>query len=247
MCLPQRKWPSSAESLKSAGILDEAIMKNEPQKQTLWLLGCGPGIGMSVASRFVDEGFSLGLITLDVTPIESRVQELRASGASVELLEGDIRDSVCLINNMKTFEQSIGMPAVLVFNASAGVRGSASALNADDLAADLDTNLMAPLKAVQFVLPDMRRVNRGTLLFTGGGIATKPQTDMASGSIGKCVLRQLALLLHSELMPENIHVAIITVSGFVQRGGKLDPDHIAEHYWKLHTQTSPLWDAELEL
>ncbi|MDR2697315.1 MAG: hypothetical protein LBB40_02435 [Holophagales bacterium] len=67
-------------------------MKNQLQKQTLWLLGCGPGIGMSVTSRFAAEGFALGLITLDATPIEPRVQELRASGVKIELCEGDIRD-----------------------------------------------------------------------------------------------------------------------------------------------------------
>ncbi|MDR2697314.1 MAG: SDR family NAD(P)-dependent oxidoreductase [Holophagales bacterium] len=170
---------------------------------------------------------------------------------------------------MKTGEQSIGMPAVLVFNASAGIKGTASALSVDDLAADLNTNLMAPMKAAQFVLPGMRRANYGTILFTGGGIAVKPQADMASGSIGKCALRQLALLLHHELTPENIHVATVTVSRFVQRDEilehyacrralrafkqafqakkTLDPDYIAEYYWKLHKQTPPIWDAEIQL
>jgi len=222
-------------------------MKNEPQKQTLWLLGCGPGIGMSVASRFAREGFFLGLITLDATPIEPCVQKLRASGVRIELFEGDVRDDLCLIKQMKFFERSIGMPSVLVFNASAGVKCPASALKVDDLAADLDINLMAPLKATQFVLPSMRSANSGTILFTGGGIAVKPQTDMASASIGKCALRQLALLLHHELKPDNIHAATITVSGFVRRDGPLNPDYISEYYWKLHKQTPPAWDAEIRL
>jgi len=226
---------------------DHDRMIIEPQKQTLWLLGCGPGIGMSVASRFAREGFALGLITLDLAPIEPRVQELRTSGVKIELCEGDIRDDAWLINRMKSFELSIGAPTVLVFNASAGVNGSASVLKVDDLEADLETNLMVPLKVAQFVLPSMRRTNRGTILFTGGGIALKPQTDMASGSIGKCALRQLALLLHHELSHENIHVAIVTVSGFVQTDGVLNPNYIAEYYWKLHTQTPPMWDAEIRL
>lgn len=222
-------------------------METVPDRQCAWVLGCGPGIGMSVASRFAGEGFSLGLITLDASPINSRIQELRALGVSIELGQGDMRDGAWLISRLQTFEQCFGMPAALVFNASAGAGGTASALSADDLASDLEINLMAPLKAAQFVLPGMRSAKRGTILFTGGGIAVKPQVDLASGSLGKCALRHLALLLHRELTPEGIHVATVTVGGFVQKGGPLDPDDIAKRYWELHKQKPPDWDWEITI
>jgi len=219
--------------------------KNDTDKQVLWLLGCGPGIGMSVASRFAREGFSLGLITQDAAPIASTVQELRDTGIDVELGEGDIRNGAWLAACLQAFKQKIGMPTVLVYNASAGVAGPASGLAPGDLSCDLDINLIAPLKVTQYVLPGMKQAKRGTLIFTGGGIALKPQVDLASGSIGKCAIRQLALLLHSELARYGIHAATVTVRGFVQKGGPLDPDDIAERYWELHRQQTPKWDSEI--
>jgi NAD(P)-dependent dehydrogenase (short-subunit alcohol dehydrogenase family) len=175
------------------------------------------------------------------------VQGLRDTGVGVELAEGDMRDDAWFTGRLNLFEERFGPPGALVYNASAGAPGPASALDAKELSLDLATNLLAPLKAVQHALPGMRRAGAGTVIFTGGGTALKPQTDAASGSIGKCALRQLALLLGQELAPENIHVATATVSGFVEKGGALDPDAIAERYWGLHAQRPPGWDREIEL
>jgi NAD(P)-dependent dehydrogenase (short-subunit alcohol dehydrogenase family) len=158
-----------------------------------------------------------------------------------------MRDGEWLAGRLDFFEGRLGPPGVLVYNASAGVAGPASAMDAKDLESDLATNLFVPLRVVQRVLPGMKRERAGTLIFTGGGAALRPQTDRASASIGKCALRQLALLLAQELAPEDIHVAVATVSGFVEKGGALDPDAIAERYWGLHVQRPPRWDKEIEL
>jgi NAD(P)-dependent dehydrogenase (short-subunit alcohol dehydrogenase family) len=221
--------------------------KGKGAGKAIWVLGCGPGIGISVAERFAWEGFSLGLTTLDAEPIEKMVNGLRDTGVGAELAEGDMRDRAWLMGRLDHFEELFGPPSVLVYNASAGAPGPASSLNPNDLAADMATNLLAPLNAVQRALPGMRRTKAGTIIFTGGGTAVKPQTDMASGSIGKCAIRQLALLLGQELAAENIHVAVATVSGFVERCGAIDPDAIAEMYWGLHLQRPPRWDREIEI
>jgi short-subunit dehydrogenase len=215
--------------------------------RAIWVLGCGPGIGMSVAERFAWEGFSLGLVTLDAGPIGKMVQALRDTGVGADLAVGDVRDDAWLADRMDRFEEMFGPPSVLVYNASAGVDGPASTLETMDLTDDLSTNLLAPLRAVQRVLPFFRLAKAGTVIFTGGGAAVRPQADRASASIGKGSLRLLGLLLGQELEAENIHVAVATLSGRVEKGGDLDPDAIAERYWDLHVQRPPHWDIEIEL
>ena len=44
-----------------------------------------------------------------------------------------------------------------------------------------------------------------------------------------------------------IHVATVTVAGFVQPGGPLAPELIAERYWQLHTQAPGQWEHEIIL
>jgi len=131
-----------------------------------------------------------------------------------------------------------------VCNASAGTRCPAADLAPDLAAADLQVNVLAALEAVQWALPAMRAEARGTLLFTGGGLALKPQNGLASGSLGKAAQRSLALSLAAELEPLGIHAAIVTVCGFVQPGTELSPERVAGCFWDLHSQRAGSWDKE---
>ena len=54
--------------------------------------------------------------------------------------------------------------------------------------------------------------------------------------------RNLSLLAVAFL---GIHVATVTVCGFVQPGTKFDPDKIAEVYQALHEQPRDKWEREV--
>jgi NAD(P)-dependent dehydrogenase (short-subunit alcohol dehydrogenase family) len=90
----------------------------------------------------------------------------------------------------------------------------------------------------------MRRRGRGTLLFTGGGLALGPKPGLAAAAMGKAALRSLALSLAAELAPEGIHAATVTIRGFVQPGTPLSPGTVAEVFWELHRQDPAHWEAE---
>ena len=40
-------------------------------------------------------------------------------------------------------------------------------------------------------------------------------------------------------------MATVTVGGTVAPGTAYDPDDIAEHYWRLHTQPAGAWEREV--
>ncbi|NJL35119.1 MAG: short-chain dehydrogenase, partial [Chloroflexaceae bacterium] len=86
---------------------------------------------------------------------------------------------------------------------------------------------------------------RGTILFTGGGLALDPYAQYASLAIGKAGLRSLTYTLGAELEPQGIHVATVTIAGTVQPGTFFAPDLIAEQYWNLHTQAPGTWQREI--
>jgi NAD(P)-dependent dehydrogenase (short-subunit alcohol dehydrogenase family) len=90
----------------------------------------------------------------------------------------------------------------------------------------------------------MRRAGRGTLLFTGGGLALQPKPGMASACLGKAALRSLALSLGAELAPEGIHAGTVTVAGFVQAGTALDAERVAQAFWDFHCQPRKDWTFE---
>jgi NAD(P)-dependent dehydrogenase (short-subunit alcohol dehydrogenase family) len=96
---------------------------------------------------------------------------------------------------------------------------------------------------VAHVAPRMAARGSGSILLTGGMPA--PVAAYTSLSLGKAGLRTLAAVLHEHLGPQGVHVATVTVGGYVEPGGDYDPDDIAEHYWRLHVQRREDWELEV--
>ncbi|MEL7237210.1 MAG: SDR family NAD(P)-dependent oxidoreductase, partial [Chloroflexota bacterium] len=139
---------------------------------------------------------------------------------------------------------SIGTADVLVYNAAVITQGTPSHLDPEELVAHFRVNVAGALAAAQACLPHKQETGSGTILLTGGGLALYPAAQFSSLSIGKAGIRSLAKSLHDELKPSNIHVATVTVGGFVKAGTYFDPDKIAEAYIALHQQPAGAWDWE---
>ena len=207
------------------------------------ILGVGPLIGLSVTRRFAREGFRTAMVGLDAAFLEAQAAAIPEAHAFVS----DLGEPGSVHEVFRRIREELGEAQVLIYHASAGSHGLASSLDPAELQHDLRVNARAPLEAVQEVLPTMRRAGKGTILFTGGGLALKPQADMVSASMGKAALRQLALCLADELSPEGVHVATITIAGFVQRDTPFHPDLIAESFWQLHAEPRESWRTEVVL
>jgi NAD(P)-dependent dehydrogenase (short-subunit alcohol dehydrogenase family) len=203
------------------------------------IFGAGPGIGLAVARRFAQGGFRVAAVARPGDPLaafQASIDQAAEPGAPSALVLGlDLALEGAAAQACQSIEQAAGLPQVLVWNASAGTPGPAAEIEAGPLLADLRVNLLGPLEAVRWALPAMRRAGRGTLLFTGGGLALAPKPGLACAALGKAALRNLALSLAEELAPEGIHAATVTVCGFVQPG-PLAPDRIAQVFWELHLQ-----------
>src|SRR6185503_20299957 len=93
---------------------------------------------------------------------------------------------------------------------------------------------------------------RGTILFTGATASMRGGAGFAAFAGAKHALRALAQSMARELGPEGIHVAHPVIDGAIdtefirsnfpdryalkKQDGILNPEHIAENYWYLHTQ-----------
>jgi len=73
----------------------------------------------------------------------------------------------------------------------------------------------------------------------------KPDPQYVSLSLGKAGVRTLVTLLDQAYGHLGVHVASVTVAGAVVPGTNFDPDDIAEHYWRLHTQPRQRWEREI--
>ena len=209
------------------------------------ILGAGPGIGLAVGRRFAREGFRVAMVSRPSDPLEAFRTALAAAGAEALVLGADLADPVQMAAVLSTIHAWGGEAEVLVYNASAGTPGPAATLAPAHLAQDFQVNVASPLEAVRWALPGMLGAGRGTLLFTGGGLALQPKPGLAAASLGKASLRSLALSLGHELAPQGLHAATVTVCGFVQPGTALNADVVAEAFWALHRQAPEDWTWEI--
>ena len=172
-------------------------------------------------------------------------KELQSAGVPARGYAVDLGVEAQVRGAFQKIEGELGPAGVLIYNASAGHPGRPTSLSERALLADFRINVVAPLWCVQEVLDGMIDAGRGTIVFTGGGLALAPQTDFASLSIGKAAVRSLAFSLAQELEGTGIHVGTITICGFVQEGTHFSPELIAEEMWRLHSQPAGQFETEI--
>jgi NAD(P)-dependent dehydrogenase (short-subunit alcohol dehydrogenase family) len=216
------------------------------------IVGAGPGIGLAVARRFALGGFAVAVVSRPADPLAAFQAALEAPGPGAEpgpalVLAADLAQEEPLREALAAIAAWGGSPEVLVYNASAGAQGPAADLDPARLLAGFRVSAGAALACAQWALPAMRAAARGTLLFTGGGLALEPKPGLAAASLGKAALRSLALSLAGELAPEGIHAATVTICGFVQPGTPFSPERVAQAFWELHLQKRDGWERERTL
>jgi NAD(P)-dependent dehydrogenase (short-subunit alcohol dehydrogenase family) len=208
------------------------------------IVGAGPGIGLAVARRFAQGGFRVALVCRPTDPLEAFQTALDGPALA---LGADLAVAGELDRALAAIQAWGGAPDVRVPPASAGAPGPAAELDPAGLAQAFRVSVGAALGAAQWALPAMRRAGRGTLLFTGGGLALGPKPGLAAAALGKAALRSLALSLAQELAPEGIHAATVTICGFVQPDTPLAPELVAQTFWELHLQEKEGWQWERTL
>lgn len=210
------------------------------------VIGVGPGLGLSIARRFAREGYAISLLARRAQALDEYVTELRREGIMTAGFAADVADDEALKAALAQSKKQLGATEVLVYNAAVLQQGLPTLLNSAKLVSDFKVNVAAALVATHDVLTDMRDAGQGTIVFTGGGLALHPAATYTSLSLGKAAIRSLAYSLGEELEPQGIHVATVTIQGFIQPGNdRYDPDLVAENYWQLHVQPRDQWTREI--
>ena len=209
------------------------------------VIGAGPGIGQAVAFAFAHEGFDIAMVARNPDKLtEACALIKKKTGREVRAYSGDAGDEKSLKSAIARVRRGLGEIEVMVYNAAVPSIGRPTTLPVEQLVEEFRVNVVGGLVVAREVSKPMKKNKRGTILFTGGSFAHEPAADYASLSLGKAALRSLTYTLAQELGGDGIHVATVTVHGFVQPGTKFDPHRIAQAYVSLHKQTKGRFDIE---
>lgn len=138
--------------------------------------GVGPGVGAAVARRFAREGFAVALMARRADVLKRIEAGIAGDGGTARSVPVDLSDVAALDAAFADVAERMGPPEVLVYNAARWVEAPAMALAPAELEADLRLSVVGALAATRAVWPAMRDAGRGTVLWTGGGLALAPHT-----------------------------------------------------------------------
>ena len=235
----------------------------ESGKKVALVIGAGDSTGGAIARRFAKEGFITCVTRREVAKLEPLLQRIRDAGGTAHGFGSDARKEEDVVALIEQIETQIGPIEVLVFNIGANVPCSILEETGRKYFKIWEMACFAGFLNAREVARRMVQRERGTILFTGATAGLRGSANFAAFAGAKHALRALAQSMARELGPKNIHVAHVVVDGAIDtdfirtnfperyalkdQDGILNPDHIAENYWYLHTQPRDAWTHELDL
>lgn len=234
-----------------------------PDAKVALVIGAGDATGGAIARRFAREGYTACVTRRHGDKLASLVHLIEAAGGRARAFGSDARKEEAMAALVEEIERDVGPIEVAIHNIGAnvrfGIRETTSRVYFKVWEMAAFSGFLMGREVARMMVPR----SRGTILFTGASASLRGRDGFAAFSGAKQALRALAQSMARELGPEGIHVAHVVIDGAIdtefirtvapdryamkQRDGILNPDHIAENYWRLHVQPRDAWTHELDL
>ncbi|MNZ69768.1 3-oxoacyl-[acyl-carrier-protein] reductase FabG [compost metagenome] len=232
-------------------------------KKVVLVVGAGDATGGAIAKRFAQEGLIACVTRRSADKLQPLVDAIKANGGEAHGFACDARKEEDVIALVEQIESQIGPIEAFVFNIGANVPCSILEETARKYFKIWEMACFSGFLNAREVAKRMATRQRGTILFTGATAGLRGAAGFAAFAGAKHGIRALAQSMARELGPMNIHVAHVVVDGAIdtdfiresfpdkyalkEQDGILDPAHIAENYWYLHSQPRDAWTFELDL
>jgi short-subunit dehydrogenase len=203
-------------------------------EKVIIIAGMGQGLSFAIAQKFGSEGYKVGMISRSAEKLEDFKSQLAQQNIVAEYAVADLTQTNELVSALNALKSTFGTVTVLQYNAVDYRMKHLLQENVEDLTNGFKVSVANAFAATMELLPELT-ANKGSVLFTGGGSANYPSPDMASISLGKAGIRNLALQLHEVLKPQNIFVGTVTISGWINSESEThSPKILAEKFWELN-------------
>jgi NAD(P)-dependent dehydrogenase (short-subunit alcohol dehydrogenase family) len=238
-------------------------MAADPARGVALVVGAGDATGGAIARRFARGGYTVCATRRSVEKLQPLLEQVRAEGGVAHGFACDARNEDEVGALYDDIEARLGAIEVMVFNIGANAPASILEETARKYFKIWEMACFAGFLNGRKAARCMAPRGRGTILFTGATASLRGSANFAAFAGAKHALRALAQSMARELGPRNIHVAHVVVDGAIDtafirdnfpakyaqkdQDGILDPDHIADSYWMIHSQPRDAWTFELDL
>ncbi len=196
----------------------------------------GPGLSYGIARKFGKEGFKVGMISRTASKLFDLQAKLKEDGVDAIFETADVADTNQLLKALRKLRTALGSIDVLQYNAVDYRYVHILDETVESLTKGFRISVGNALAAVKELQPDLEK-SGGAVLLTGGGSANYPIPDMATISLGKAGIKNLAYQLNKALKESGIYVGTVTVSGEISHSSKThSPEILAGKFWSLYQE-----------
>jgi NAD(P)-dependent dehydrogenase (short-subunit alcohol dehydrogenase family) len=172
----------------------------------IFITGASSGIGLSTARALCARG--------DAVWGTSRVVEKLPGIENFHPVLLDLNDSSSIEAGYRQAEREAGYFDVLINNAGAGVFGPLEAFSDREIAAQIDTLLLGPLRLIRLALPGLRARGAGLVINVSSLAGEFPVPFLAPYSLCKAALSAMSEALVLELAHTNVRVVDVRPGDF---------------------------------
>lgn len=203
------------------------------------VVGAGPGIGAAVARTFGRAGHRVGLVARNGARLEQLAAEIGADiGAEVATARADATVPEQVRSAIRSLVGQIGEPDVLCFSPipDIGLIKPVLDTSSEEFMASLSLGIAGAAAAVDGVVAGMRARGHGSLLFTTGSAALRPDPARAASAVTTTATSVYVSLLRDALAGTGVTVGHTMIVGPVGRDAhdQHDPDDVAADLWAHH-------------
>ena len=210
------------------------------------IIGAGAGISYAVAELFGQKGFKIALISRSEEKLKAQVENLKSSGINAFYAIGDAGNESSLIAAIEQIKLAHGDADLVLYNPYTFNLKPLGRETWESVKEQLDVNAGGAFHVLKHLLPRYKEKNSGKIFFTGGGLGVQPMPRALALGIGKAALRNMIQAVAQETKGSNVHLATITICGFVKPDDpKHNPKAIAEQYWRLYEQQPDSYETEV--
>jgi len=166
--------------------------------KTLVISGGSSGIGKATASLFAERGW--------------RVFELSRHGAShdgITHVDCDVCDSESCCKAVSEVLKQTETIDVVISNAGFGISGSVEFTDIQEVERQMDVNFLGAVRFTQAVLPQLRKQQRGRIIYTSSVAAILAVPYQSFYSASKAAINAMALALANEVKAFGISVSVM--------------------------------------